>query len=609
MLFRFGVGEEGGPGARVTWRSARRWWREQRQAGQRLAVERVDQDRLDRVVAIFAAGVGARTGGVDAVSPVALDESQNPLGAPEAVEGPVAEERVDEQGTGGADRGRALATPGGRLHEEVDFVGRQVRGQRAALAGARAAMRGDERVVVEELDLQSGGAHPEALPEQTMRRGVVGAGEDDVTVGVKLGLLPLGELPGRQRQGEQGRALEPLEELERDLLDGAVDAPAGDLEAPAQQMAIAVGEVPEGAAGQGVAFDVVDPTLLHLAFVLGRARPTGRDEEAIVLGALAIAALDLGIVQGGVHDGSAEIIEHDPARNAAEELESGAMQPEPGLDSLVEDELGVLVSTAGQRHHEDPRPAHPAALRIEDLAGGAEVHLRLLAGRDFEPQRGAASGWGEPAQEALDRGVAAGEAVLFDEELPDGLAFHASLVQGEHALAPGLDQRLLLSRALGRRRRQQAGGRRRVGQRASFEDAVAPSPHTVPGHGVTADAKVPGDPTIGLAQLQPAENLTDVGHRTPPSRHSSPPGVGVLQQGFRVTARTRKESGHASPSGSIWPTLGGSVWVTLPGSRWRPRVAQLPRPRWLNMGWPLTDRAPSGRRGSRACAHRCPHAC
>src|SRR5439155_24484595 len=143
----------------------------------------------------------------------------------------------------------------------------------------------------------------------------------------------------------------------------------------------------------------------------------------------------------------------DPARNAAEELERGAMQPDPGLDRLVEDEFGVLVSTAGQRHHEDPRPAHPAALGIEELAGGAEVHLRLRAGRDFEPQRGAASGWGEPAQEALDRGVAAGEAVLFDEELPDGLAFHASLVQGEHALAPGLDQRLLLSRALGRRRR------------------------------------------------------------------------------------------------------------------------------------------------------------
>src|SRR5438552_16980379 len=32
--------------------------------------------------------------------------------------------------------------------------------------------------------------------------------------------------------------------------------------------------------------------------------------------------------------------------------------------------------------------------------------------------------------------------------------------------------------------------------------------------------------------------------------------------------RTRKESGHAAPGGSRWPSLGGSIWVTLPGSVW-----------------------------------------
>src|SRR5947208_16752125 len=125
-----------------------------------------------------------------------------------------------------------------------------------------------------------------------------------------------------------------------------------------------------------------------------------------------------------------------------------------------------------------------------------------------------------------------------------------------------------MRRALARRRRQQLGQGRDVRQRAPIEDAMPSGPHTVMRDGVTADAEVPGDPAIRLAQVQPAENLTDVGHRTPPSRHSSPPGVGVLQRGFRVTARTRKESGHAPPGGSIWPTLGGSVWVTLPGSRW-----------------------------------------
>ena len=416
--------------------------------------------------------------------------------------------------------------------------------------------------------MRAGGADPEPLAEQAMGRRVVGPVEDDVAVGVELGLLPLGELPGRERQREQRRALEPIEDLEGDLLDGAVEAAAGDLDAPAQEMTIAVVDVAEGAAGQGVALDVVDAALLDLPFVLGRARPTGRDEKAVVLGALAIAALDLGIVQSGVHDRGAEIIEHDPTRHAAEELEGGAMQPQPGLDRLVEDELGVLMPAARQRHHEDPGAAHAAALEIEELAGVAEVHLRLLAGRDFEPQRGAAPSGRQPSQEALHRRVAAGEVMLLDEELPDGLAFDPTLVQGEHALAPGLDPRLLMRRALGRRRRQQAGERGRVRERAAVQDAVAARPHAIPRDGVATDAEIPGDPAIGLAQLQPAENLTDVGHRTPPSRHSSPPGVDGLQQGFWAGARMRKESGHAPPGGSLWPTLGGSVWVTLSGSAW-----------------------------------------
>src|SRR2546422_7571026 len=126
-----------------------------------------------------------------------------------------------------------------------------------------------------------------------------------------------------------------------------------------------------------------------------------------------------------------------------------------------------------------------------------------------------------------------------------------------------------MRRALARRRRQQLGQGRDVRQRAPIEDAMPSGPHTVMRDGVTADAEVPGDPAIRLAQVQPAENLRDVGPRTPPSRHSSPPGVGVLSRRFRVAVRTRKESGHDPPGGgSLWPTLGGSVWVTLPGSRW-----------------------------------------
>jgi hypothetical protein len=114
------------------------------------------------------------------------------------------------------------------------------------------------------------------------------------------------------------------------------------------------------------------------------------------------------------------IFEHDAAGHAAEELEGGAVQAQPRLDGLVEDDLRVLVAAEGQRHHEDPGSAHAPALGIEELPGEAEVHLGLVTRWDFQAERGAGKPGRQPAQEALHRRVAASEAVLLDEELPDG---------------------------------------------------------------------------------------------------------------------------------------------------------------------------------------------
>src|SRR4030095_3793035 len=128
------------------------------------------------------------------------------------------QQRLDEQRTGGADRGGALATPGGGLQKEGEFLRGAGGDQGPALAGGSTAMSRDQSVIVKELDLAPGGAHPEPLAEQAMGRGVVGSIEDDVAVGVELGLLPLGELPGGERQREQRRTLKAIEDLEGDLL-------------------------------------------------------------------------------------------------------------------------------------------------------------------------------------------------------------------------------------------------------------------------------------------------------------------------------------------------------------------------------------------------------
>ena len=124
-----------------------------------------------------------------------------------------------------------------------------------------------------------------------------------------------------------------------------------------------------------------------------------------MLGELPVAALHLGIVEGGVDDGGPQIIEHDAARNAAEELEGGAVQAQPCRDRLVEDEFGVLMAAARQDHHEHPGAAHPAQLGIEERAGVAEVDLRFLPRGDLHPNAGARGRRGLAPQEALHRGV------------------------------------------------------------------------------------------------------------------------------------------------------------------------------------------------------------
>jgi len=338
------------------------------------------------VVAVLAHDLSTGTRGLQARGAKALGQAEHPLGAAQPIEGAIAEQRVDEGAAGGADLGGALAAPGRGLQEKVDFVRGQMRGERAPLPGAGAAVGGHERVLVEQLDLPGGGAHPQALANQAMRRRVVGGREHDVAVRVKLGLLPLGQLPRRGRQRREGGALRLVEDLERDPLGGAVDPAPRDLDAPAQHVAIGVVEVAERAPGQRVAFDVVDPALLDLPFVLGCPGPTGRDEEAVMLGALAVAPLDFGIVEGGADDRGAEIVEDDPMGHPAEEFERDPVESHPRVHRLVEHELGVLMPAARQCHHEDPGPADSAALGIQELAAEAEVHLRLCARVDLQAQ-------------------------------------------------------------------------------------------------------------------------------------------------------------------------------------------------------------------------------
>ena len=79
-------------------------------------------------------------------------------------------------------------------------------------------------------------------------------------------------------------------------------------------------------------------------------------------------------------DGAFGIIEDDPRRDAAVELESAAVAAKPGLDLLVPDHLGGLVPTPGQRHDEDPGPEHLAEHPVDPLGRSPTLWQGRAAG-------------------------------------------------------------------------------------------------------------------------------------------------------------------------------------------------------------------------------------
>jgi hypothetical protein len=282
-----------------------------------------------------------------------------------------------------------------------------------------------------------------------------------------------------------------------------------------------------------------------------------------------------------VDDRGAEIVQHDPAGHATEELERRPMQAQPGGEALVEGQLGVLVPAARQGHDERPGAPQPIGLGIPIQTAEAEVDLCFLPRVDFEAQRRARGRRRHAAQEALHRRVAALEPVLLDEELPDRLALYVLGMPGQDLLAERLDQGLLLSWPLPGRRSEQLSQRGRLGQRPR-QQPVRGGPLPIVRHGVTADLEVARDAARPLAQLQPSQDLANLGHRTPPSRHAPPPSE------TNVTSRRQSAPVGASPPRSPvtsrWVAHDARPWVAQHGrpclaQDGRPRVAQLARPR------------------------------
>jgi hypothetical protein len=88
------------------------------------------------VVAVLLDGGGPGAGRLQPGGADPLGEAEDALGAPEAIQRTLPEQRLDEPATGRPDLGRPLLTPGGGLQEEVHLVRGEVIQERSALAGA-----------------------------------------------------------------------------------------------------------------------------------------------------------------------------------------------------------------------------------------------------------------------------------------------------------------------------------------------------------------------------------------------------------------------------------------------------------------------------------------
>ena len=122
------------------------------------------------------------------------------------------------------------------------------------------------------------------------------------------------------------------------------------------------------APAQEVAFHEMHAALLDLALVLRRGHPARRNQEPVVLGALAVRLLHQRIVKAGAHHRRLQVIRHDALRRTAKELQRMPVAQQPGRDLLVEHKLDVLVAAPGQHHHKGPGPAQLARGRVHAAA-------------------------------------------------------------------------------------------------------------------------------------------------------------------------------------------------------------------------------------------------
>jgi hypothetical protein len=160
---------------------------------------------------------------------------------------------------------------------------------------------------------------------------------------------------------------------------------------------------------------------LDLALAIRVSRSTWQCGRAVVEEDVAVELVDRGIVDVGLEDSFAEIVEHDDTDHSTETTKRFLVELGPDARARSEAQQPNRLATEAERQDEESRAA-VSTTRIADHRTCAVVDLTLDTRRRHDHRmRIRAALLRQSPDEALHAGVLRGEAVLIDEVLPDRL--------------------------------------------------------------------------------------------------------------------------------------------------------------------------------------------
>ena len=170
------------------------------------------------------------------------------------------------------------------------------------------------------IDADRGGVahHQHPLAYEPIGHRVEGLLELHPPIRAHRGLFEYHRVPSRGRKGSQGGQFFLFEDLQWAAAHFLHDVGVADLSVPPLKLLAQLIDAARRLAslflsfseeGQEIALDVFHVGF-HSSFQLGACRRAGGDKKSVVLGQASVGAIDQGVLKGGPHDGSLQVIGH-----------------------------------------------------------------------------------------------------------------------------------------------------------------------------------------------------------------------------------------------------------------------------------------------------------